>query len=643
MSIKDTFDSVVKQLINYEPRPQQITMAEKIMTSFDKKESLIVEAGTGAGKSFGYLIPAATSNLKVVISTGTIALQEQLLNKDVPFIVDHCNPNLKYTLAKGRGNYLCPMKFFEMIKTVPPNTKEGKLMIKLENKLNKGWNGDQAELDFVIPYTIWKEVNSDKDDCLHHKCSHFRNCPFRIARAELSDSDIIIANHALYFTDIAGGGSILPDHDYVIFDEAHHIKSAATRAFTVNIGKWASTKLMQKIQKRISPVPTSLSSPIANAETEILSWLFSKGKNSFRLFPDSEFYNIVESEIIGLKRLRTWANEIDVDQLELFSEDEQGKTMNHKDRIIAQASNLISRWEYFLEEDTLEEEDLRVNWSEVNKNKISFEIYSAPIFISKILKEQLWKKRPSILTSATLAVDNNCNYTKSQLGIEANEIILDSPFNYADQSRLHLPKLTIEPNSSQYNATIANTILETINITKGRALVLFTSIYAMKNVSAAVIEQTEFPCKVQGDMTRKKIIEWFKETDNSVLFATATYWEGVDIPGEDLSCVIIDKIPFSAPDDPIISATVDYLKTTDKNWFMEYMLPEAALKLKQGFGRLIRTKTDTGMVSILDPRLLTKAYGRIIINSLPKTPIVNSNDEVNEFFSEIELGKAHSI
>lgn len=643
MPIKDTFDSVVKQLSTYEPRPQQIAMAERICKSFDKNESLIVEAGTGAGKSFGYLIPAATSDLKVVISTGTIALQEQLLNKDVPFIVNHCNPDLKYTLAKGRGNYLCPMKFAEMIRSVPPNTKEGKLLVKLEKKLNKGWNGDQAELDFVIPYTVWKELNSDKDDCLHHRCSHFRSCPFRIARAELADSDIIIANHALYFTDLASGGTILPDHDYVIFDEAHHIKSAATKAFTVNIGKWSSTKLMQKIQKRISTIPTSLSSPIANAETEILSWLFSKGKNTFRLFPDSEFYNIVEMEITGLKRLRTWANEIDVEQMELFSEDDQNRTMSHKERIISQASNLISRWEYFLEQDVIEEEDLRVNWAEVNKNKITFEIYSAPIFISKILNNQLWKKKPSILTSATLAVDNNCKYTKSQLGITAEELILDSPFNYLDQARLHLPKLHVEPNSRDYNSTIANTILETIDITKGRALVLFTSIQSMKDVSAAVMEKTTYPCKIQGDLTRKKIIEWFKETDNSVLFATATYWEGVDIPGEDLSCVIIDKIPFSAPDDPVISATVDYLKTTNKNWFMEFMLPEAALKLKQGFGRLIRTKNDTGMVSILDPRLLTKSYGRVIINSLPKTPIINNSEEITDFFSEIESLKASSI
>ena len=635
LSLKETFEKVVSKLSSYEQRPQQFIMAEKIQEVLDKESSLIIEAGTGSGKSFGYLVPAALSDVKVVISTGTIALQEQLLNKDVPFVVDQCNKDLKYTLAKGRGNYICILKFYEAMKTIPMKSKEGGLIRKLEKRLDTGWDGDMAELEFVIPKPMWKEINSDKDDCLNHKCIHFNACPFRLARSELANSDIIISNHALYFTDLAGGRTIFPGHDVVIFDEAHHLKSTATKAFTVTIGKWASTKLLQKIQKRISIIPSFITNNITSVETEILSWLFSKGKNSFRLFPDSDFYSMVSDEIACLKELRTWLNEVDSDQLELFGPDSENLRFNHKEKLVTQTSNLISRWEYFLDQDVTDEEDLRVNWAETNKNKLSFEINSAPLFISKILKEHLWGRVPSILTSATLAVNKNCEYTKSQLGLEAEELILDSPFDFSNQARLHLPKISTDPNSNEYNSTIANQILEIINITKGRSLILFTSIYSMNNVSAAVIERTTYPCKVQGDLTRKKLIEWFKETDNSVLFATATYWEGIDIPGDDLICVIIDKIPFSAPDDPIISATVDYMKANNKSWFMEFMLPEATLKLKQGYGRLIRTKTDTGMVCILDPRLLTKSYGRIIVNSLPKTPITNTIEEVEKFFHEI--------
>lgn len=634
--ILETFQEVVKSLPGYEPRQQQVVMAQKIENSFNKDQSLIIEAGTGSGKSFGYLIPAASSGKKVVISTGTIALQEQLLNKDVPFVVDKINPDLKYTLAKGRRNYLCNQKYFDVQKSVPPKTKEGRVIKKIEDRFLSGWDGDISELDFMVPDMVWKEINSDKDDCLAHRCEYFTDCPFRLARAELADSDIIIANHALYFTDLAGGGTILPAHDFVIFDEAHHIKNISARAFTISIGKWSSTKLMQKIQKRIAPIPDNVTQNITTIETDILSWLFSKGKESFRIFPDSSFYNLVDDEIHELRRLRSWLNDLEIDQLKLFKGDKKNKKLSHKEMLVSQTSNLISKWEYFLEHDYTEEEDLRVNWAETNQNKLSFEINSAPIFMSKILKERLWKDVPAILTSATLAVNKSCQYTKSQLGLEADELVLDSPFDYAKQSRLFLPKLFMDPNSKEYNSKIAGIIKDTMKITKGRALILFTSIYAMKNVSAAVIEHSEYPCKVQGDLPRKKLIQWFKDTENSILFATATYWEGIDIPGDDLICVMIDKIPFSAPDDPIVSATVDHMKKNNQSWFMEFMLPEATLKLKQGFGRLIRRKDDTGMVGLLDPRLLTKSYGRVIINSMPKTPIINNLDEIQNFFEELD-------
>jgi ATP-dependent DNA helicase DinG len=635
--IEDIFQKVVSHLSCYEPRPQQITMAEEIDKAFLKNKSLIIEAGTGSGKSFGYLIPAALSGKKIVISTGTIALQEQLLNKDIPFVVSHCNDELKYTLAKGRRNYLCRQKYSDTQRVVSPSSREGRVINKIDKMLHKNWSGDLAELDFIVPDLLWAEINSDKDDCLNHRCDYFADCPFRLARAELADSDIIIANHALYFTDISGGGTVLPPHDFVIFDEAHHIKNIATKAFTVTIGKYASTKLMQKIQKRVGPIPDRITQNIATVETEILRWLFDKGKESFRIFAESEFFEMVQDEIYYLNQLRSWLNDLDIDQLDLFGEDSKLKKVSYKERLLAQANNLISRWEYFLVSEYENEEDMRVNWAETNQNKISFDLHSAPIFIAKILKEKLWEETPAILTSATLAINRNCNYTKLQLGIEADDLILDSPFEYEHQARLYLPKTNLIPNSYEYNAKISEIILELVTISEGRALVLFTSNMAMKNVSAAVIERVTYPCKVQGDLPRKKLIDWFKETNNSILFATATYWEGIDIPGEDLSLVIIDKIPFSVPDDPVVSATVDQMKAKNQGWFMDYMLPEATLRLKQGFGRLIRTRDDRGIISIIDPRLVSKAYGRIILNSLPKTLVTRDVEEIKSFFEEIKV------
>lgn len=635
--IKDIFKNIVEKLSNYESRPQQIIMAEAINESFINDKSLIIEAGTGSGKSFGYLVPAVLSDLKIVISTGTIALQEQLMHKDIPFVVSQFDKEVKYTLAKGRSNYLCKQNFFEIQKTVPPNSKEGGLLKRIEHLLLKKWSGDIAELDFVVPKIIWQEISSDKDDCLNHRCEYFHNCPFRLARLELADSDIIVSNHALYLTDLASGGTILPPHDFVIFDEAHHIKNVATRAFTVTIGKWASTKLLQKIQKRINPVPTEISSSLASIETEILSWLFSKGKDTFRLFPDSNFYTLVSDEIYQIQKIRTWLNEIDVEQLDLFSDDNKIKKLSQKDNLVNQTSNLISRWEYFIEQDYTDNEDKRVNWAETNKNKLHFEVNSAPIFVSKILKNSLWEKKSAILTSATLAVNKEFAYVKNQLGLNSKDLILDSPFDYLKQTRLFLPKIKVEPNSKEFNSIISKSIIDLVNISQGKAMVLFTSISAMNDVSAVVMEHVSYPAKIQGDMPRHKLIEWFKETKNSILFATSTYWEGIDIPGEDLSCLIIDKIPFYTPDDPIVSAITDEIKSKNGSWFMEYTLPEATLKLKQGFGRLIRTKTDTGIICILDPRLTMKSYGQIIINSLPKTPITTTIEEVEDFFSSISF------
>lgn len=635
LHIDDLFTSVVSNLRNYEPRPQQIAMAEGILNALYTRQNLIVEAGTGSGKSFGYLIPIVAAGEKAVISTGTIALQEQLLNKDLPFLVNNLNPELTYALAKGRSHYLCKQKFFDVLRNVPPKSQEGGILKRLENLILTDWFGDSGELDFTVPSVMWTEINSNKEDCIMHRCEYFNSCPFRINRAILADSDIIIANHSLYFADLATFGAILPAHDYVVFDEAHQVKSTATKTLTVNIGRWASTKLIQKIQKRLRYIPEYITAPIMANETEIISWLFGKDRDVFRLYPDNSFYTLVGEQMSALMRLRNWLNEMEMEQLNLI-EEEKLKKMSHRDLLLSQATNLINRWEYFLDFDKFEKEEQRVNWVEINRDRGNFELHSAPIFIAEELSENLWKKRTAILTSATLSINGKFDYLKTNLGVDGTQMILESPFDYQKQSKLYLPKSYLDPNSPDYNAYAASVIKDLLFASEGRALVLFTSINAMKNVSANVMEHVDYPHRLQGDLPRQKLLEWFKETDNSILFATATFWEGIDIPGEDLSLVIIDKIPFFNPDDPIASATIEYMKAHNMSWFMEFMLPEAIIKLKQGFGRLIRTKEDKGVISILDPRLQTKGYGRTVINSLPKTSITTSFEEIDLFFASIK-------
>lgn len=621
------FDRVVSQLPGYEPRPQQLEMSRKIMQTFEAGGQLLVEAGTGSGKSFGYLLPILEAGKTVVISTGTINLQEQLLEKDLPFLLAASGSPMIPALAKGRANYLCRQKLWEADRQIPGGDPLRREVDRLLAAL-PGWDGDLASLDAPPGSKFWQEVASTSDDCLGNKCEYFEENPFRLARVKLGKSDIIVANHALYMVDLATGGGILPDHDLVVFDEAHHLPRVAAQAFTASIGRYALTKLLQKIRRRWQAPPEALTYQLVGAESRLAEWLWRHDRQQFRLYPDSDFLDIAEQLIEGLNELRAWLEHGRLDELLFPDLEVKSKAPLHRPKLVTQLANLIARWEFFGNMADVSGTE-RVNWVELDRNNGYFELKSAPLDVSKDLAELLWKERTAVLTSATLSVDGDFSYFRAQLGLgqQTRDVVLPSPFDYQAQARLYLPKLP-EPNDPRFERAAHDQIEQLIDATRGRALVLFTSYRAMQAAFAALAQRLPYPAKQQGELSRMKLIEWFKETPHSVLFATSSFWEGVDIPGDSLSCVIIDRLPFAVPDDPVVQAYVERLKMQGRDWFREYTLPEAILRLKQGFGRLIRTSSDRGVVAILDARLQTKYYGRQILRALPACGRLDSTSGV---------------
>lgn len=625
MSFLERFDQVVAQLPMYEPRPGQRTMADLVHRSVTEGKHSIIEAGTGSGKSFAYLVPLAEEEGPFVVSTGTIALQEQLMEKDLPFLQRATGKNFPIALAKGRGNYLCRQKFWEVDRRLP---KTDPLRTEFDTilELLPEWDGDIANLPFVPSSRLWEEIGSDADDCLGTKCEFYEHSPHRVARLKSADAHVVVANHSLYFADLASGGGILPNHRAVVFDEAHHMPVAATRAATATVGRYSITKLLQKIRRRLGMIPDEVSFALVGLESRLLEWVMRQERPQYRLYPDGDFIEILEGILEQLQMLRNW---LDRDSsMGLLDPEIAKKAPLHRPRLISQLEGLMMRWQFFSRhaDSTLSE---RVNWVEQDRTRAYFELKSAPLDIAPFLREALYEERPVIHTSATLTAAGDFRYFRGQVGLEeALELELPSPFDYQNQVTLYVPRYLPEPNAPEFSVHAREAIRDILTATQGRAFVLFTSYKAMNTAFSMLYQELSFPMKKQGELPRTALIDWFKSTSNAVLFATSSFWEGVDVPGEALSCVIIDRLPFSVPDDPVVQAHVERLKLQGRDWFREYTLPEAIIRLKQGFGRLIRSSTDRGVVAILDNRLFTKSYGQTILRALPDCPRVRDLDHM---------------
>lgn len=616
-SLEDIFERLKLAIPGYETRPQQLDLAAAIERAFDTHRPGIFEAGTGTGKSLAALIPAALAGKRVVVSTATISLQEQYINKDIPTLQAALPFEIKASLLKGRGNYLGLRRYEDHL-----------LQEEIDPRLTKWVNateyGDVSELEFSPPLDSWAEINSDSDDCLRAKCKRFDDCHYFKAKRRAEEANILVVNHSLLLADAVSEGNILPAYELLIVDEAHQMPEIATKSFSLSISARGLHRLTSRSTKNVG-APAHMVQNIEELGSEFFEQLFRSVP-----FGKARFKNPlahVDQLLLAINVLRDWLSSqefehaLDVD--------------NARDKLKAKAKALTSTATRFIRclELVHSPSPEWVLWTEKSDSYGGrIELVAAPLKVAELLNDYLFSKHgllSSIWMSATLATagDDPFEFFKAQVGAPRNVIQdkISSPFDYPRQSLLYLPSGLPEPNDQRFVEYAASEVEKILRLTNGRAFVLFTSYTSMNNAFEILEGRLPFECRRQGQMSRHRLIDWFKETSNAVLFGTSSFWEGVSIDGDQLSCVIIDRIPFQAPDDPVYEARCEAIKDQgDSSWFYTLALPHAIMRLKQGVGRLIRTKSDRGIVALLDSRVTKKAYGRLILGCLPPMTVIKS-------------------
>jgi ATP-dependent DNA helicase DinG len=633
----------------YEFRKGQLAMATAVEEAIDEKRHLIVEAGTGTGKTLAYLLPIIKSGKRVIVSTGTKNLQEQLFFKDVPFLERALfgestsgEPRLKVCYMKGRQNYLCRKKLYDLTDQPILNgldeINEFRTLLDWDKETD---TGDRAEVT-TLPETspLWGKLNASAEHCVGSKCSEFGRCFVTEMRRKAAESDIIIVNHHLFFADLsvklaaekAPDAGVLPAAACVIFDEAHELEDVATSYFGISVSNLKVEDLLRDLEITVREkkvVYTDLLQ-LSGRIRERSQFFFSslpEGDGRFAFTNREEFLEEFGSEFLGLKNvIRQLHSEL---QAIPGKPDEVHNLIRRTDELHAQLSFLMESHE----KNTVYWIERRGGRGRFAKNENVF-LQATPIDVSAILRQSLFDRFDSIvLTSATLAVANGFDYIKGRLGLEgARELIVPSHFDYESQAIFYVPPDMPEPRDANFSAQATMRIRQLLEITRGRAFCLFTSIAQMQQVHDALLGQLDYPMLLQGSAPKTALIEQFRATPNAVLFATSSFWQGVDVQGEQLSCVIIDKIPFAVPSDPIVQARSRAIDDDGGNSFFDYSVPAAVITLKQGFGRLIRSLNDRGLLVLLDNRILKKQYGKVFVQSLPAYTRTTDIRKVEEFF-----------
>jgi ATP-dependent DNA helicase DinG len=618
----------------YEHRRGQLEMAEMVHDAFEKHHHAILEAGTGTGKTLAYLVPAICSGRRVVISTATKSLQEQLYQKDIPFLQKHFAPNLKVAVMKGRSNFLCVAKV---------NAMADQALLKGMDELDafqqiKHWaklteTGDRAELTFLPDDSdLWSRLDARRDTCSGQKCPSFNPCFVTGMHQRAKDADLIIVNHHLFFADLAlkqdDFGSILPEYSAVVFDEAHEMEDVASDYFGRQISNFRFDELARDADQTLRLLHLGTSSILRRTQR-----IRERSRSFFERFPPRDGrYPFSRNEREAFLEQNREAYDDLATALKGFETECAAMTQKPEEvlRIARRSFDLRQELSFLFESN----ERNFVYWYE-RRNKGVF-LAATPIDVSQILRERLFEQFDTVvLTSATLTVGNRFEFIRHRLGLDhAKERALPPEFDYEKQAMLYLPPNMPDVRNPAYTAKAADEIVNLLETSQGRAFCLFTSYSQMNELFERVRTRVSFPLLLQGTSPRSVLLERFKNTPGSVLFATASFWQGVDVPGEQLSCVIVDRLPFAVPSDPIVAARVAALQEDGRNPFAEFQVPQAVLALKQGFGRLIRTKTDRGVLALLDNRIQRMAYGKIFLESLPKYKMTSSLAEVSRFLAK---------
>jgi ATP-dependent DNA helicase DinG len=616
-------------LPGFEARAEQLELALAVEQALAAGEHLLAEAGTGTGKSLAYLVPALQSGRRVVVATATKALQQQLLDKDVAAAAAALGREVDCALLKGRENYLCRRALDGLALLGGSLLRTAEDAAGYEELL--GWietteTGDRAELAVEPSPTLWAELAVPGDRCLGRKCSARAICFSEAARERAASAELVITNHALYLADVAlrarGGrdGSILPGHDAVVFDEAHRLEDAAAWWFGGRVSLGGLRRLARDVERstreRGEAPPARVLEALERAATGLLGSLGqTRGRRRIGL-ADAE---AALDDAAALGEALTML----ADALEGAGEEADSLAR----RALAAAADLDACFE-------LDEE--RVSWADATS------VSWAPVDVAGVLRDSLWDAgATAILVSATLGAPaaggaaRDLGFLGRRLGLDdARQLVVDSPFDYAAQALLYIPARLPEPRARDYYDRLGEQVLELCRRSRGRALVLTTSYRSLDELALRVAPKLPYPVLCQGDAPRERLLERFRDEVDSVLIATQTFWQGVDVAGESLSLLVIDKLPFAPPDDPLVQARCERISAQGGDWFTDYSVPTAILQLRQGFGRLIRTRDDRGVVAILDTRLRTRGYGRRFLAGLPPCRVVADLAEVARFFAE---------
>lgn len=621
--------ALASEVPGFAPRPQQQQMAAAVEQALSQGEALIVEAGTGTGKTFAYLVPALLSGLKVIVSTGTRHLQDQLFHRDLPTVRSALGVPLKAALLKGRANYLCHHRLLTA-------RAEGRLssraqVSQLENIHDwsgRTVSGDIAELSSIAEdAVIWSKVTSTADNCLGQQCEYLKDCCVIKARRHAQDADLVVINHHLLCADMVlkeeGFGELLPGAEAFIIDEAHQLPETAARFFGVQLSSRQLMELAQDSRNEFINETAELEGlPDIARELE-------RAVAEVRLVMGEGEQRAPWARLTDNDKLKQSLDELDAalaaltEALVELAERSRGLDVCHQRAVKLQA---------LVKQTTREPPENHVHWFETWRQ--SFRINLTPLDVAENFSTQRqdlpirW-----VFTSATLSVNGNFEHFARQLGLEAaTSLQLDSPFDYQNNALFYLPNDLPEPNAPDFTDSMLDEAERIINAARGRTFLLFTSYRALHIAARRLQDSCDYPLLVQGRAPRNELLERFRELGNAVLLGTSSFWEGVDVRGEALSCVIIDKLPFASPGDPVWQARIDALKERGGNPFMEEQLPHAVITLKQGVGRLIRDMSDRGVLVLCDRRLVKKSYGRVFLNSLPDMRRTREFDDVKAFF-----------